>query len=126
MSDQPIDIAAITARNAERKRLMDEASPGPWVAWSVDCGASSSWAGDKAQIAGLPRVSVDRGEVFTKADAAFIATARSDTAPEDIEALVAEVQRLRESVAEEREQCAVLADSMAFMCGSQVARAIRR
>jgi len=34
--------------------------------------------GDKAQIAGLPRVSADRCEMFLCADAAFLAAARED------------------------------------------------
>jgi hypothetical protein len=72
----PIDLDAIRARNAERKRLLTESglSPGNWR---------------HAQGPLLPLI-------------------------DDIDALLAEVERLRAAVLAEREACATIADT--FEC----------
>lgn len=59
------------------RALCEAATAGPWAAVWFDAGSAHPWAGDKAQIVGPPRPTVDRGEVFTKADAAFMAVART-------------------------------------------------
>lgn len=101
MIDLSDDLAALRAANAERKQLRDCATPSPW------------------EIAGLDYFEEDAGDIVVEspgsslflrvplegstlpqaeADARFIAAARSDQAPETIDALIAEVESLRAGI----------------------------
>ena len=95
---EPLDLEAIKAREKA-------ASPGPWECEPRDCGFSPDYGGKKvaqdtalawgddnhlqAHLSG-PKEPWGRGD-FTVRDAWFIANAR-----QDIPALIAEVERLRE------------------------------
>lgn len=74
------------------EQLAEEASPGPWSAWTT-ASVSSSWFG-KSGIAGLPILSADRCPAFAPADAAFIAAARSA-----LPALIVELRTARVELA---------------------------
>lgn len=107
----PINLAAIEMRNEERRRLRDAATPGPWrlvpreVGGSpysprreVDCEirGNAIYSHDGTSVvASTPVAKLTAGFLWYKSDKAFFVHARTDTAPEDIAALVAEVVRLR-------------------------------
>ena len=98
-----INLAAIESRNEERRRLRDAATPGPW--WRIDppwgygdtvhAGNTDDPHGARAFICTSVPMEDDLCESSNVSDdMALIAYARTDTAPEDIAALVAEVRRL--------------------------------
>ena len=98
-----INLAAIESRNEERRRLRDAATPGPW--WRIDppwgygdtvhAGNTDDPHGASAFICTSVPMEDDLCESSNVSDdMALIAYARTDTAPEDIAALVAEVRRL--------------------------------
>jgi hypothetical protein len=100
----PIDLDAIRARNAERRKLKDAATPAPWTrAWEHEteiqiramapdavpinifqhrliCTINRKWAGNDPD---------------SDANTDFVAAARGDPVEDDVDALVAEVVRLR-------------------------------
>ena len=102
-----INLAAIESRNEERRRLRDAATPGPW--WRIDppwgygdtvhAGNTDDPHGARAFICTSVPMEDDLCESSNVSDdMALIAYARTDTAPEDIAALVAEVWRLEKAV----------------------------
>lgn len=104
-----INLAAIESRNEERRRLRDAATPGPW--WRIDppwgygdtvhAGNTDDPHGARAFICTSVPMEDDLCESSNVSDdMALIAYARTDTAPEDIAALVAEVRRLEGERAE--------------------------
>lgn len=88
------DLTKITAENEQRKAIRDKATPGPWqmtkhtTFGQVETG--------QATLYGLERYWPDPSLIMKNADAEFIVHARTDTAPETIDALVAEIERLQQ------------------------------
>ena len=93
----PAGIAAARQQLTALAEARAKATAGPWTAWSIESPPASPWSGDKAQVHGLPRRPVDKGEVFSKADAAFIALARNTDAEAIALAAMEECDKLREA-----------------------------
>jgi hypothetical protein len=95
-----LDLAAIERRNAERRRLRDAATPGPWsVVADYNLKAPDPRGGSRC-----PLTNSNLGHDEKKATFAFIAASRSDTVPEDIDALLARVKELEAHLAESIER----------------------
>jgi hypothetical protein len=96
-----IDLEAIRARNEERRKLRDAATPGPWSIRYGGINEDDEGFGVDSKIEpGIvaecypPAADLHRRRRLL-ADSHFIAHARTDQAPEDVDALLAEVTALR-------------------------------
>jgi hypothetical protein len=90
-----IDLDEMRRRNEERRKRRDAATPGPW-----------RWATGPSEVLCETGIVTDGGNaVFVNCgrgagdpqpqDFALMVASRTDPAPEDIDALIAEVERLR-------------------------------
>ena len=100
-----LDLDVIKQVNEKRKVIRAKTTPGPWDAALQDGDTSQKWYdicspefGSIAHISETTRP--DDNVRRLKADALFISHARTDPAPKHIDALVAEVERLRATLAE--------------------------
>ena len=83
---QPIDLAALSAANAERRRRKAAATKGPWR----DDGEGGVRYGEEGKSYFAAECYSDWPE-----NAAFIAAARNDPVEDEVDALLDEVERLR-------------------------------
>jgi hypothetical protein len=101
-----IDLDDYRRRNEERRKRRDAATNGPWLLddpGKETEGPAKGWRRG-AIVAAVARgqyvYTIPQGGVSPERDRAFIAASRTDPAPEDIDALIAEVERLRAELAD--------------------------
>jgi hypothetical protein len=116
-SSSPLDLTAFEQRNAERRRLKEAATEGPWYAHNPDdtmamnayCVTTSPHEPDTEDGSGAGIVAATLLQSFVpvghesglwRADAAFIAYAKNDPVEADVDAMLAEVRRLQGLIAE--------------------------
>lgn len=102
----PEERDEIRARNEKRRRLRDAATAGPWRTFASQTRSIVGVDSPGKRILSLHIGCKENDEVA--ANGKFIAHARSDTAPEDIDALLAEVERLTAENAKLASERAVL------------------
>ena len=92
-----IDLAAIRQRNEERRQRKEAATPGQWFLGRASDEPDTALVGAEGmiwiRIVGQPH----RSSAY---DGHFIAAARNDPVEADVDALLAEVERLREVIAD--------------------------
>jgi hypothetical protein len=103
-----IDLDDYRRRNEERRKRRDAATPDEW--WVLDGAGHESSVPDGSlhiligdQEDRVCEIHIGDCEGYERANATFIAASRNDPAPEDIDALIAEVERLRKPVNIEQE-----------------------
>lgn len=113
-----IDLETISERNKRRRQIKAAATPGPWhvvqlddehamsmvaVATQPDDGRSRRWPDFDASVlvsatlVQQPRY-VDIADERWDENAAFIASARNDNVEDDVDTLLAEIDRLRQQL----------------------------
>jgi len=115
---EAVNLTDIADRNRQRRQMKSTTTPGPWhvvqldddhamslvgISTVADDGRNRRWpdfdSGElvAATLVQQPRY-VDVADVRWEENAAFIAFARGDSVEDDVDALLAEVERLRRQV----------------------------